>query len=270
LQRCGAEAVLVKLDREGMALVETNGPGHLLEAWVCMAEDVAGAGDMVLAVLGLCRASSISWEAGARLASVAAGLEVGKQGVVPVWRAEIRRALAPADRTGAGKVIGVEDMEQLAAEYRRDGLCVVLTNGCFDLLHAGHLRCLADASRLGDILVVAVNGDASVRRLKGPGRPVVPARDRVALLAGLGCVDHVVVFDEETPHTLLRRLRPDVLAKGGTYAPEEVVGREVVHAYGGRVCVTGTREGLSTTGLLASWRNSLAVGAVEAGGNGVA
>jgi D-beta-D-heptose 7-phosphate kinase/D-beta-D-heptose 1-phosphate adenosyltransferase len=269
LRRCGAEAILIKLDREGMALVEADGAGHLLPPWVCAAEDVAGAGDVVLATLGLCRASGVGWEAGARLACVAAGLEVGKPGVAPVWRAEVRRELTPADRTGTGKVIDVSDAAELAAEYRRKGLSVVLTNGCFDLLHAGHLRCLADASRLGDILVVAVNGDGSVRRLKGPGRPVVPARDRAALVAALACVDHVLIFDEDTPHALLRRLRPDVLAKGGTYTVDEVVGREVVHAYGGRVCVTGACEGLSTTGLLTALRGDLALASPD-GDNGAA
>jgi len=260
--------VLVKLDRDGMALVVGDGPGCLLPAWACAAEDVAGAGDVVLAVLGLCRAAGVAWETAARLAMVAAGLEVGKQGVVPVWRAEIRRALTPVDRTGTGKVLGVEDLAALAAEYRRVGLSVVLTNGCFDLLHGGHLRCLADASRLGDVLVVAVNGDGSVRRLKGPGRPVVPARDRAALVAALECVHHVVVFDEDTPHALLHQLRPDVLAKGGTCTAEQVVGREVVESYGGRVCLTGTREGLSTTGLLAALRGGLTL--APDGGNGAA
>jgi D-beta-D-heptose 7-phosphate kinase/D-beta-D-heptose 1-phosphate adenosyltransferase len=270
LRRYSAEAVLVKLDREGMALAEAGGEACLLPPWTSAAEDVAGAGDVMLAVLGLCRAAGVGWEPAARLAAVAAGLEVGKRGVAPVWPAEIRRALTPGDRLGAAKVVGVTDLAQLAAEYRRSGLSLVLTNGCFDLLHAGHLHCLSEASRLGDVLVVAINGDAGVRRLKGPGRPVVAARDRAALLAALECVHHVVVFEEDTPHALLQQVRPDVLAKGGTYTPEQVVGREVVEAYGGNVCVTGVCPGLSTTGLLASLRSRWAVAASDGDGSGAA
>jgi D-beta-D-heptose 7-phosphate kinase/D-beta-D-heptose 1-phosphate adenosyltransferase len=137
-----------------------------------------------------------------------------------------------------------------AAAYRRAGRTLVFTNGCFDLLHAGHAAYLREARLLGDVLVVAVNSDASVRRLKGPGRPVIGQADRAALVAALQCVDHVLVFDDDTPHRLLRLLRPDVLVKGGTYAVAQVVGREVVEAYGGRVCVTGRLDGLSTTRII--------------------
>ena len=139
-------------------------------------------------------------------------------------------------------------------EWKRSGLRVVFTNGCFVLLHRGHLDLLTGARDLGDVLLVGINGDASVRRLKGEGRPLVPAEDRAALVAGLKPVDAVVVFDEDTPGTLLEVLRPEVLVKGGDYGPGEVVGREIVEAYGGRIHVLPFREGCSTTGLLARLR----------------
>jgi D-beta-D-heptose 7-phosphate kinase/D-beta-D-heptose 1-phosphate adenosyltransferase len=170
-----------------------------------------------------------------------------------VSRHELSAAL-DGGRGGGDKLVTAERMEALAEAYRRRGLRVVFTNGCFDLLHAGHLACLQEAAALGEVLVVALNSDASVGRLKGPGRPVVPAGQRAALVAALGCVDHVLLFDDVTPHELLRRIRPDVLAKGGTYGPEGVVGREVVETYGGRVCLTGKVDGLSTTRLLNSLR----------------
>jgi D-beta-D-heptose 7-phosphate kinase/D-beta-D-heptose 1-phosphate adenosyltransferase len=140
------------------------------------------------------------------------------------------------------------------AEYKKAGRKVVFTNGCFDLLHVGHVSYLAEARELGDVLIVGLNSDASVRRLKGPTRPVIKQSDRATMLAALAAVDHVVIFDEPTPHGLLEALRPDVLVKGGTYAPHEVVGHEVVTAYGGQVCVVGVVEGVSTTKIVDSLR----------------
>ena len=128
----------------------------------------------------------------------------------------------------------------------------MFTNGCFDLLHVGHVTYLAEAARLGNVLAVGINSDAGVRRLKGPSRPVIGQSDRAAMLAALACVQYVVVFDDDTPHALLRAIRPDVLVKGGTYTPEQVVGHEIVEAYGGAVRVTGVVEGISTTHILAS------------------
>jgi D-beta-D-heptose 7-phosphate kinase/D-beta-D-heptose 1-phosphate adenosyltransferase len=153
-----------------------------------------------------------------------------------------------------GKLLTLEELEPLAEAYRRQRKTLVFTNGCFDLLHVGHVRYLCEAAQLGDILIVAVNSDASVRRLKGNDRPVITAADRAAMLAALACVGHVLIFEDDTPHDLLRRLRPDVLVKGGTYTPDEVVGKEIVEAYGGRVCVTGKSQGVSTTEIVAAVR----------------
>ena len=143
------------------------------------------------------------------------------------------------------KILSLDELLSRLGKHRSRRERLVLTNGCFDLFHAGHLASLEESKALGDVLVVAVNSDASVRRLKGPTRPIVSERERAQILAGLVCVDYVVLFDEDTPCALLKATRPDVLAKGGT--TPEVVGREIVEAYGGRVVRTGTLSSLSTT-----------------------
>jgi D-beta-D-heptose 7-phosphate kinase/D-beta-D-heptose 1-phosphate adenosyltransferase len=251
---CQAGAVMVKLGGDGLALVEEGRGGRAWPAWTQAVRDVTGAGDMVLAMAGLCRASELSWPETSQLANVAAGLQVQRQGVETVSRAEVEAELLAGQPLRGNKVVTHVELMALATVYRRENRRLVLTNGCFDLLHAGHVRCLEEAARLGDVLVVAVNDDASIRRLKGPTRPVIGQEQRVELVAALSCVDHVLLFDEDTPHTLLRQLRPDVLVKGGTYDAAGVIGREVVEAYGGRVCVTGKAEGVSTTQILAAAR----------------
>jgi len=248
-------AMLVKLDRDGMVLVQPAGGSQWLSTVPRRVQDVTGGGDMVLAVAGLCRAAEVPWEQAAALANVAAGLEVERLGVTPVTRAEIILELWHQERHERGKYVTQDEMTELAKCYRRTNQRVVFTNGCFDLLHAGHVLCLQEAACRGDVLVVAVNNDRSVRRLKGEGRPIIPEADRLALVAALECVTHVLLFDEETPHELLWRIRPDVLVKGGTYSQEQVVGREVVEEYGGQVCITKKRADLSTTGLLKTLRN---------------
>src|SRR5262245_65863531 len=157
----------------------------------------------------------------------------------------------PAPRSARGKLLSRAAAAVAVARARRRGERVVFTNGCFDLLHLGHVRSLEAARRLGDRLLVGVNADASVERLKGPGRPVVPARERAQVLAALACVDWVVVFPEPTPLALIRRLRPDVLAKGGDWAPRAIVGREEVLGWGGRVLRLREIPGVRTTRILA-------------------
>jgi D-beta-D-heptose 7-phosphate kinase/D-beta-D-heptose 1-phosphate adenosyltransferase len=242
-----------------MAFVEAGRPGQVFATRPRDVYDVTGAGDMVLAVVGLCRAAGVLWEETIQLANAAAGLEVERLGVEPITRAEVRADLI-AGVGAASKRVSGEEMAVLAEGYRTAGRRVVFTNGCFDLLHAGHVQHLQEAARLGDVLVVALNSDESVRRLKGADRPIIPQADRAALLAALACVDHVLVFDEDTPHRLLRLIRPDVLVKGGDYSAAAVIGREVVESYGGTVCVTGRVEGVSTTHLLASLRGQAQAG----------
>ena len=152
----------------------------------------------------------------------------------------------------ANKIMALPQLTQLVAEHRAVGKSIVFTNGCFDLLHVGHVTFLQEAAELGDVLIVAINGDAGVRRLKGPSRPVIGQSDRASMLASLACVDHVLIFDELAPHQLLDCLRPDVLVKGGTTT--DVVGREVVEAYGGKVCTTAAIGASSTTQIVENIR----------------
>ena len=247
-----AEMALVTLDRDGMVLARRDGSGQVFSTQARDIYDITGAGDMVMAVVGLCLAAGCDPADAVRLANAAAGLEVERAGVAVVFRHEIATELLAAQGSMRRKIANARQAGLAAAECRRRGERVVFTNGCFDLLHVGHVQYLAEAAALGDALFVGVNSDASVRRLKGSGRPVIGESDRAAMLAALACVRQVVVFEDDTPHALLKAIRPDVLVKGGTYVRDEVVGADFVESYGGRVCVTGMIDGMSTTNILAS------------------
>lgn len=161
------------------------------------------------------------------------------------WKSAVCIAKLPM-----GKVVSQQDLLELASRAKREGRSVVFTNGCFDLIHPGHVRCLADARALGDLLIVAVNSDASVRGLKGPARPLFPESDRAEVLAALASVDYVTIFDESTPRELIARLLPNILVKGADYAISDIAGREEVEAAGGRVVAVPLAPGYSTTGIL--------------------
>ena len=232
-----------------MVLVSVDEDPQILPAQQRAVYDVTGAGDIVLAMLGLGLGSRLSMGESARLANFTAGLEVEKLGAVAIGMAEIRARLQ-SQRFAQG-IFPLEELAEVLNERRRRGEKIALTNGCFDLLHVGHVRYLQEAAGAGDVLVVGVNSDASVRRLKGDGRPVISQQDRAAMIAALGCVDYVLVFDEDTPHRMLERLQPDVLVKGGNYAGKrDVVGHELVEAYGGAIHLTSFINGVSTTTLM--------------------
>lgn len=260
-RRLQLDMAIVTLDRDGMALVWPQGipggraAGEIFPTRARAVYDITGAGDMVLSMIGVALAAGASPAACIELGNVAAGLEVERVGVAVIPREEIRAALAARQVAKTTKIHSVDQLAQIAAEHRARGERVVLTNGCFDLLHVGHVSYLQEAAALGDRLIVAVNSDASVRRLKGPSRPVIQQSDRAAMLAALAAVDYVLIFDEDTPHELLSKIRPDVLVKGGTYTTEQVVGHEVVESYGGQVCVTGVVDGISTTAIVQSVAN---------------
>ncbi|MDB5386236.1 MAG: D-alpha,beta-D-heptose 7-phosphate 1-kinase, partial [Planctomycetaceae bacterium] len=255
------ETVIITLDREGLVVVTPTEQVEIPTEPRAV-YDITGAGDMVLAALGLCLANGVNVFDAARIANLAAGLEVERFGITPVTRQEITAVAATQSVSAPAnirpkvrdkshkKLVTTEEVTQLASEYRNQGQRIVFTNGCFDLLHVGHVSYLKEAAALGDILIVAVNSDNSVRRLKGPTRPIIPDRDRATLLAALECVDHVVIFDADTPVSLLHKIHPDILIKGGT--TDEIVGREIVEAYGGQVLRAGTIAGLSTTQLIST------------------
>jgi D-beta-D-heptose 7-phosphate kinase/D-beta-D-heptose 1-phosphate adenosyltransferase len=219
--------------------------------------DVSGAGDTVIATLALAMASGLTVETAAQLANVAAGIVVGKVGTVPVSRDELLSSLMPEIELQAEeKVVTLDSLKVRVSAWRSAGQTMVFTNGCFDLLHIGHITLLEKARREGDRLTVAVNSDSSVRALKGPTRPIVGERERARILAALAAVDAVIIFDEPTPLRLIEALRPEVIVKGGDYREEGVVGAREVRSWGGRVKIVPTVEGFSTTRLVARAMNA--------------
>jgi D-beta-D-heptose 7-phosphate kinase/D-beta-D-heptose 1-phosphate adenosyltransferase len=211
--------------------------------------DVSGAGDTVIAVLTATLSTGMPFADAAGVANTAAGIVVGKLGTQPVLWEELARGLAAGNGAGgpASKVTGLSSARIALADWRRKGYTIVFTNGCFDLLHPGHVSLLHQARRLGHKLVVGLNTDASIKRLKGENRPILPGEDRGAVLSGLADVDLIVFFDEDTPLNLIRALKPDILVKGADYTLETVVGREIVESYGGKVQLVDILEGHSTT-----------------------
>jgi D-beta-D-heptose 7-phosphate kinase/D-beta-D-heptose 1-phosphate adenosyltransferase len=254
-ERLDLEAAVVTLDRDGMALAHADGREEVFPTRPRQVYDITGAGDMVLAVLGMALAAGADYEPAVRLANVAGGLEVEKIGVATVTRDEILRDLLRSEGPGEGgpaarKVLSRDALVQELKSRRALGQRVAFTNGCFDVLHAGHVQYLQEARAQADLLVVGLNGDAGVRALKGPGRPVHDCASRALVLAALEVVDYLSVFDEPTPLELIQAVRPDVLVKGADYRRDEVVGADLVESCGGRVHLAALREGLSTSRLL--------------------
>jgi len=214
--------------------------------------DVSGAGDTVIATLALGVASGIEMETAVQLANIAAGIVVSKVGTVPVDRDELLTSLTPEIELHAEeKILSLDRLRMRAAAWRSAEQSIVFTNGCFDLLHLGHITLLESARREGDRLIVAINSDSSVQELKGPSRPIVNERDRARTLAALSAVDAIVIFNDPTPLALIEALRPDVIVKGGDYNENSVVGAKEVLSWGGRVQIVPTVHGFSTTNMIA-------------------
>ncbi|WP_434456989.1 bifunctional D-glycero-beta-D-manno-heptose-7-phosphate kinase/D-glycero-beta-D-manno-heptose 1-phosphate adenylyltransferase HldE [Stutzerimonas urumqiensis] len=248
------EALLVTRGEHGMTLLRPNLPELHLPARAREVFDVTGAGDTVISTLAAAIAAGEALPQAVALANLAAGIVVGKLGTACISAPELRRAVQREEGSERG-VMALEQLQTAVEDARAHGERIVFTNGCFDILHAGHVTYLEQARALGDRLVVAVNDDASVSRLKGPGRPINAVERRMAVLAGLGAVDWVVSFSEDTPERLLAEVRPDILVKGGDYGVEQVVGAELVQAYGGEVKVLGLVENSSTTAIVEKIRS---------------
>jgi D-beta-D-heptose 7-phosphate kinase / D-beta-D-heptose 1-phosphate adenosyltransferase len=249
LETTQADMLVITLDREGAFLIGADAPGEVFpHSHPRSVYDVSGAGDVVLAALAVGMASGCTPAEAVDLANVSAGLEVERSGFVPVTRQDVIDELHHLIGLREGKVVSREFLAGQVAVRRNRGEKVVFTNGCFDLLHAGHVRYLQQARQLGQCLIMAINSDDSVRRLKGEARPIIPESERAEMLAALECVDFVTIFDEDTPEALLKLLKPDVLAKGGT--TPVVVGREIVEAAGGEVLTLDPVEGTSTTAII--------------------
>lgn len=246
------EAMLVTQSEHGMTLVVRGGASIHVPALPVKVRDVSGAGDTVAAVLALTLAANADWETALRMANAAAAVAVGKKGTATVTPAELRRKILPhASLAAEEKIVAAGgDLDAHLNEWRRPGLRIGFTNGCFDILHPGHVKVLTAARGACDRLIVGLNSDASVKRLKGEGRPVQNERARAEVLAALEAVDLVAVFEEDTPIELITKIKPSVLVKGGDYTREQVVGHEIVEACGGEVLLVDILAGHSTTSLV--------------------
>lgn len=243
----GVEALVVKLGAHGMLVVPAQEPWTIVPAWRRAVFDATGAGDTVVALIAVCLAAGATLIEAAQMANAAASITVGRVGTVSVEPDEILGVLAA---TASAKLCDRDALATRVRRWRGEGKRIAFTNGCFDLLHAGHLSLLHEAAQHGDVLVVGINSDASVARLKGPARPLIPEGERAALLGALACVDAVTIFAEDTPLELLHVLQPDVLVKGRDYRADQVVGRELVESGGGQVVLVPLLPERSTTALI--------------------
>lgn len=250
MEGAGLENLLVTRSEEGMSLFSRNGEAVHIPTVAREVFDVSGAGDTVLASLAIGVAAGLGMAEAARLANIAAGIAVGKLGTSTVSPAEIINAVSLVHSDSDSKIKHLDVLTSIITAEKARGKRVVFTNGCFDLLHAGHVKYLQKARSLGDLLVLGLNSDASVRRLKGKLRPLIGEDERAHILAALDCIDYVAIFDEDTPLELITALKPDILAKGGDYTVDGVVGKDVVEAYGGRVELVSFVDGKSTTNII--------------------
>ncbi|MEC8994677.1 MAG: bifunctional D-glycero-beta-D-manno-heptose-7-phosphate kinase/D-glycero-beta-D-manno-heptose 1-phosphate adenylyltransferase HldE [Pseudomonadota bacterium] len=243
------EAILITRGEHGMTLIRPDSPELHLPARAQEVFDVTGAGDTVISVLAAAMAAGDGLADSTALANLAAGLVVGKLGTAAISGPELRRAVLVELDSGRG-VMTAEQLRIAVQDAKAHDEKIVFTNGCFDIVHAGHVGYLAKAKQLGDRLIVAINDDESAHRLKGPGRPINPVERRMAVLAGLEAVDWVVSFSEDTPELLLEFLQPEVLVKGGDYTMDEVVGGDYVNSYGGEVRVLEFLDDCSTSAIM--------------------
>jgi len=254
VQHYGLDHLLITQGNAGMTLTNKEGTSSSVPSRAREVFDVSGAGDTVIALLAAAFAAGSSMEQAMHLANLGAGEVVGRVGTYALTRADLEQAAALGAKTGSA-ACSLPQAQRLVEHWRMLSQKVVFTNGCFDILHPGHVSLLQRAKNLGHRLIVGLNTDASVRRIKGPSRPILAQEDRAALLSALSCVDAVVFFDEDTPLSLLQALRPDILVKGADYTPETVVGAELMPTWGGRVEILDLVEERSTTAIVEKIRN---------------
>ncbi len=250
VRKLGLEACLITLDRDGMYLAERGGKDTYVSTVPREVYDVTGAGDVVLSVFGMFSIAELGFSSAATIANLAASIEVTRIGTEVITREDLARALSPAHLSYERKIHSVDELKAALERDRRAGRRVAFTNGCFDLLHAGHIQMLAFARAQADLLVVGLNSDRSVRRLKGDARPIYPAAERARILAALEAVDYVVVFDETRAEKIIRAVKPDVLIKGEDWRGKRVDGQAFVESRGGRVALAPLLGGRSTSATI--------------------
>jgi len=256
IQLAELDNLLITCGKDGMVFFRPGEEPFEIRSQARQVYDVSGAGDTVLALLGLSTAAGATLEEAAACANAAAGIVVGKVGTATLSRQELAGALGVGTDAQPEKLKTMEELASIVSDLKKKGNRIVLTNGCFDLLHAGHVDLLTAAKRIGDKLVVAIDDDDSVARLKGPGRPVIPQRERIRVLNAMDSVDYVVVFSSEQLEALIRTIRPDILAKGNNYTADTVKGRQVVEELGGEVALVPISGGLSSTRIINDIKNS--------------
>lgn len=249
----GSKQIFITRGKKGTSYLGKEGDVITIPAKAREVYDVTGAGDTFISTLTLGISSGCSDEDAVHIANTAAGIVVGRTGTSSVHAGELLAALHSQEKQ---KLISPEQLETVVNTIKSRGKKIVFTNGCFDLFHAGHLGLLEESSRLGDVLIVAINSDESVKKLKGPERPVISEIERTSILSAISCVDYVTVFNEPTPFELIKKIRPSVITKGGDYKPEDVVGRNIVEKYGGRVEIIPVTMDISTSGILNRIKNS--------------
>jgi D-beta-D-heptose 7-phosphate kinase/D-beta-D-heptose 1-phosphate adenosyltransferase len=244
------EYVIITADKDGMFLYRNDGSCDLIPTVPKDVYDVSGAGDMVLSVFGFVVGSKNSFENAAMIANIAAGVEVGKIGAVPISKSEILSELMGGSNPLYTKIKVLDELEVILNKHRGSNERIVFTNGCFDILHIGHIEYLKFSRQQGDVLVIGLNTDRSVREQKGEQRPFVSEDERARLISALEDVSYVILFDELTPDKLIRRIKPDVLIKGEDWKEKGVVGREFVESYGGKVILAPFVKDASTTDIV--------------------
>ena len=244
---CNCNYVLTTCGARGMVLVG-NGEPYFINSVGQEVYDVTGAGDTTIAYLAACIANGLSIKESVNIANYAAGIQVSKVGTSSVYWQEVQQCLWRQTKSYIHKVLSKDMIENFREQQKNKK--IVFTNGCFDILHIGHVKYLKEASQLGDILIIGLNSDDSVKRLKGPERPINYEIDRAELLAALDFVDYIVIFEEDTPYELIKRIQPDILVKGGDYCYDNVVGTDIVEKRGGKLVLIPFVEGQSTTNII--------------------
>ena len=250
LETVTTEKLLITCGKNGMVLFENNKEPYYITAQTRQVFDVSGAGDTVIAVLGLAVASGASFVKAASIANTAASIVVSKVGTATVSKNELLSALTPVCDYATTKHISISKLPAVVQKLKADNKKIVLTNGCFDLLHAGHVMLLSASKKLGDVLVVAIDNDESVRKLKGHGRPIISAKERLSILGSLDSVDYVVLFSSNQLSKIIEIIRPNILTKGSNYIFEDVTGREIVERCGGRVLLIPITNKVSSSSII--------------------
>jgi D-beta-D-heptose 7-phosphate kinase/D-beta-D-heptose 1-phosphate adenosyltransferase len=250
LRETAVKALLITCGTEGMVLFEQGNTPFRIRAEARQVFDVSGAGDTVVSVLGLGLASGGSFKEAAQLANVAAGIVVGKVGTATVFREELQGALEPAEAALAAKHKTLAHLTAIVERLRAEGKTIVMTNGCFDVLHTGHIKLLSTSKKMGDVLIVAIDDDESVRLLKGNDRPVIRAQERLRIISALDAVDYVTLFSTKDLEGVIEAIRPDILTKGTNYTNQSVSGREIVESAGGRIELIPVTEAVSSSRII--------------------